>query len=233
MRMNHATVAVMCAAAAPGLAACGDDDKDASASDTAKVAITATESGKRAKLTAPTSVPAGVVTVTLTNNGKFPHEAGLARIDAGHSVAEALKVLRSDEEGAPIPVWIHGAGGTGSVAPGGSASATQPLTAGTYVVTDSAATDQGLPLRAADAAFTVKGDATGDKLPATTASIEAFEYGFKTSGLKVGKNTVEFSNTGNELHHVIAAPFRPGATLAKVTSALKSNKASRRWTSSA
>jgi len=51
------------------------------------------------------------------------------------------------------------------------------------------------------------------------AKIEAYEYGFRVSGLSVGKNTIEFSNTGTEAHHIIAVPYKPGATLAEVRKA--------------
>jgi len=220
MRMKRATLAVLCAASAVAVAACGDDNNDKASSAPKTAAVTATEAGKRPKLSIAKSIPAGVVTVTLTNTGKFPHEASLIRIDDGHSTVEAIKAFE-DNSDAPIPTWIHGAGGTGPVAPGGSASATQRLVPGSYVLGDSAARDQELKLKAGAVAFKVEGEAGGGDLPATTAKIEAFEYGFKTSGLKAGKNTIEFSNTGKELHHVIAAPFRPGATLAQVKKAFE------------
>src|SRR4029453_1593615 len=59
-------------------------------------------------------------------------------------------------------------------------------------------------------------------LPTAAAKIEAYEYGFRVSGLTTGKNTIEFSNTGREAHHVIAVPYTPGATLAKVRKAFMS-----------
>jgi plastocyanin len=224
MRMRTGAIALLSATAFVGLAACGDDKK-ASSSDAPKtMAITATEVGKSSKLTVPKTVPAGLVSVTLTNNGKAPHEAGLIRIDAGHSAAAAIKAISSDEDGAPIPAWVHGAGGTGSTAPGASATATQDLKPGTYIVTDTAASDQGAKLKGAFATVKVTGEDAGGDLPASTATIEAFEYGFKASGLKTGKNTISFSNTGTQLHHVIAAPMKPGATLAQVKAAFtKSN----------
>jgi plastocyanin len=210
-------------AAAVGFAACGDDagGKQAAAKPS-KVAITATETGKRLVLTVPKSVPAGLVTIELTNKGDAFHEAQLVRLDAGHTPEEALKVILA--EGGPSPGWIHTAGGTGPAAPGGKTSATQRLRAGNYIVYDAPFKNEGRGLRFGVASLKVEGEgdgaADGDGLPSAAAKIEADEYGFKVSGLTAGKNTIEFSNIGSEPHHVIAVPYRPGATLAAVRRSL-------------
>jgi plastocyanin len=205
-------------AASVGLAACGDDEGDTQAAPLPeKLAVTATEAGKQSRLSVPKSVPAGLVTVEVTNTGKAFHEAQLVRLDPGHTPEEALKVIRA--EGAPSPGWIHPAGGTGPAPPGGSISATQRLGPGDYIVYDAPFQNEGQGLKFGVAAFTVKGEPGGGALPKATATIEAYEYGFRVSGLTAGENTIEFSNTGREAHHVVAAPYRSGATLADVRKA--------------
>ena len=202
-----------------GLAGCGDHvgDKQAAATPT-KFPITASEAGKRLRLSVPTSVPAGLVTVELTNTGKAFHEAQLVRIGPGHTPEDALKVIAA--EGAPSPGWIHIAGGTGPAPPGGKRSATQRLRPGNYIVYDAPFQNEGKGLKFALASFKVEGEAgAAGELPKAAAKIEAYEYGFRTSRLSVGKNTIEFSNTGTEAHHVIAVPYKPGATLAEVRKA--------------
>lgn len=62
----------------------------------------------------------------------------------------------------------------------------------------------------------VTGDAGGWQLPSTPAKIVTNEYGFATEGLKPGANRVTFANVGKELHHVIAASMRKGATIEDV-----------------
>lgn len=205
-------------AASVGLAACGDDDGAKQAAPIpVKLAVTATEAGKQSRLSVPKSVPAGLVTVEVTNTGKAFHEAQLVRLDPGHTPEEALKVIRA--EGAPSPGWIHPAGGTGPAPPGGSISATQRLGPGNYIVYDAPFENEGQGLKFGVAAFKVEGEPGGGALPEATATIEAYEYGFRVSGLTAGKNTIEFSNTGREPHHVVAAPYRSGATLADVRKA--------------
>jgi plastocyanin len=194
-------------AASLGVAACGDGDGGGDEQ----------AAGKQTRLSLPESVPAGLVTVELTNTGKAFHEAQLIRLDPGHTPEEALKVIAS--EGAPSPGWIYPAGGTGPVPPGGSTSATQRLQPGNYMIYDAPFVNEGQGLKFGVATFKAEGEAGGGELPEAPATIEAYEYGFRVSGLSVGENTIEFSNTGNEPHHVIAAPYLPGATLAEVRKA--------------
>ncbi len=203
-----------------GVAGCGDHVGGKEAATPAKFAITATEAGKQLRLAIPKSVHAGLVTIELTNRGKAFHEAQLIRLEPGHTPADALKVIVA--EGAPSPGWIHVAGGTGPAPPGGERSATQRLRSGNYIVYDAPFQNEGKGLKFGVASFKVEGELDGGgELPAAVAKIEAYDYGFRASGLTVGKNTVEFSNTGTEAHHVIAVPYKPGATLAEVRKAFR------------
>ena len=214
-------------AATVGLTACGNDvgDKQAAAAPST-FALSATEAGKQLRLSVPKSVPAGLVTVELTNRGKAFHEAQLIRLDKGHTPEDALEVIAA--EGAPSPDWIHPAGGTGPAPPGGKRTATQRLRPGNYIVYDAPFQNEGQGLKFGFASFKVEGeaDSAGGELPKAAAKIEGYEYGFKVSGLTVGKNTIEFSNTGSEPHHVIAVPYRPSATLAEVRKAFTQEQGS-------
>ena len=207
-------------AASVGLTACGNDVGDKQAAAPTRFAVTATEAGKQLRLAVPKSVAAGLVTVKLSNRGKAFHEAQLIRIDQGHTSQDALKVIAA--EGAPAPSWIHPAGGTGPAPPGGERSATQWLRRGNYIVYDAPFQNEGRGLKFGVASFKVEGEADyGAELPTAAAKIEAYEYGFRVSGLTAGKNTIEFSNTGREPHHVIAVPYGPGATLAEIRKAFR------------
>jgi plastocyanin len=204
------SVVVTLAAAALIASGCGGDD-DEKATTPQKVSVGVTERGKKrpARLSVPASVRAGVVTVQLRNTGKLPHSAGLIRLDGDHTPEEVLKIV--NREGAPIPGWIHGAGGVPEVRPGATGTATQRLIAGNYFVLDDA---EGV--KQAFARFKVTDGEAGGELPEAPAKIEARDYSFTASGLKPGKNTIEFANVGRELHHVIAARIKPGATIADV-----------------
>ena len=152
--------------------ACGEDDEpeQAAAATPNKLAITASEAGKQSRLSIPRSVPAGLVTVELTNTGKVSHEAQLIRLDRGHTPHEALRVIAA--EGAPSPAWIHAAGGTGPAPPRGSSSATQRLSPGTYMVYDAPFLNEGQGVKFGVATFKVDGQADGGELPKPTANVE-------------------------------------------------------------
>jgi hypothetical protein len=221
-------VAVSLALGLSLLTGCGDDEeKKAAKPATARVEVR--DAGKRRfQVTVPRSVAPGVVRIDLKNSSKFPQDAQIIRIDGGHTIKEALKVI-SAPEGAPTPNWIHGVGGVGMVGPGRSGSATQQLDSkGKHYVISTGGPGGGdnAPSafeRGAVAELKVTGKETGAKLPSAPATISATEYSFKVSGLKPGRNTIEFDNTGKELHHALAFPYRKGATLAEVRKAFKKN----------
>ena len=70
--------------------------------------------------------------------------------------------------------------------------------------------------RGATAALEVTGEAAGGELPKADAKITAKDYSFTSSGLKAGRNTIEFDNVGKEIHHVIAFPYAAGTDFADV-----------------
>ena len=196
-----------------GLVACGDDE-ESGGDKQQTLAVSITGEGKAAKLTGIKDVEGGVVTIDFTNQGKVPADFQLVRVDGNQTVDDVLKITNSDSEGTPIPTWLHGAGGSGGIKPGQTTQSSQVLPEGKYYAL---ASPEGEDENAkpSTVAFEVSGGGEGE-LAATDATITALEYNFQTSGLKTGKNTITFDNTGKELHHVIAAPILPGKTLEDV-----------------
>lgn len=214
-------------------AGCGEDEDEGGGGGakpkTASIEIT--EAGKnRFRFTVPASVPAGVVRLDFKNSTKQAQEAQIVGIDGNHTIEEALKeVINNDEEGAPIPPWLHGAGGVGHTEPGQSSSATQTLgkEGRRYYVVSSENEGENAPSpseRGAVAELKVQGTAAAAELPPAPARITAKDYTFEVSGLKPGKNTIEFDNSGRELHHALALPFAKGATFAEVKKALTAER---------
>ena len=191
------------------LPACGSDDESSEGGASAKptkVTLTVTETGKKSTVQAPKSLKAGLVEFSFKNTGKKPHDAQVIRVDGDHSAKEVAKII--ENEGGPIPPWLHGAGGLGTIPPGKTGTSTNLLEPGKHYVID---TEDG-----GSAPVEVTGEAGSAELPTTPATITAKEYSFEPTGLKAGKNRLTFENVGKELHHVVAAPLRKGATLADV-----------------
>ena len=143
------------------------------------------------------------------------------RVDDGHSAEEAIAAADAwGDRGRPLPAWLHLEGGVPAAAPGATAVSTQNLPAGDYLVAD---LEQEAD--AAKATFEVTGEPPkGDGLPAPRARINASEYTFAAAGLEAGRTKVLIDNQGKEPHFVLAAPMKPGKTLADVRRALRSEK---------
>jgi hypothetical protein len=188
--------------AAFAVAGCGDsEDSD----NPTALRIGVSESGKKATFSLPKSVAGGLVELTLTNKGKAPHGVQLVRFE-GHSAAEALKEVESENE--KIPDWIRAEGGIGGVLGGQSGKATLNLEPGNFVISDAAAFGEGGPT----AELKVTDGDSGD-LPDTAAEVVAAEtgddeYEWDVSGLKSGEE-ITFDSEGDEaLHLIIAAPVK-------------------------
>jgi len=230
-------LALLAVAALFLLAACGDDDSSddgggsaggsAESSEAAAVTFTTTEPSKgEVMIDAPATIDAGVVDITLDNSGKGPHDAQLVRVEGNQTAADVIAKVVDNEDGAPIPAWLRGGGGVGTVAPGQTATVTEVLEPGTYYVVDTESSGENGPSNAKQggvAKFEVTGDGGGD-LPETDATITADEYSFTSEGVKPGRNRLTFANAGKELHHIIAFPINKGATLADATKAFASEE---------
>lgn len=190
-------------------AGCGEDDekKSSEASQPKTLMITASGTEKAPKLSVPPSVEAGVTEIRLQNQAKAGQSAGFVRVEGNHTAEDVLKVV--SREGGPIPSWLADGGGVGEVQPGQTGTVTEDLREGKYVVTGSSEEEGGRP---PVAEFTVKAGEGGGQLPRAGSKIEAKDYSFTTTGLKAGRQKVEFANTGKELHHAIGFKVKPGKT---------------------
>lgn len=238
-RTRRSILGSCCAVAIAALAGgCGGDDKkDAATDEPAKpvrMAIAATGEGTRKTMTVPSSIKSGLVNMTLTNSDTVPRSAQLLRIVGDHPIAEVVKVVTGDGE--EIPNWVQDGGGVAAVAPGASATASQVLAPGRYVLLDDeqGEGDDAKSYAALGAAseFTVTGERSRARLPPRPATITAEDategrrttYGFRLEGLKAGTNQVHFQNTGRELHHALFVPLRKGATIAQAERFLESDR---------
>lgn len=168
-----------------------------------RVTITVTESADgRFRYQAPRSVPAGLVEIRLRNEGAVPHKAQLWRIEGNHTVQEAQRTRR------PLPDWLRTAGGVALTEPGKTGTTVQKLAPGRYYVAGSG-NERGVV-----AQLRATGKPTTGELPRAPARLDAYDFAFRSSGLRAGRQAIDFRNTGAEPHHAYFAPMRPGATLA-------------------
>ena len=80
---------------------------------------------------APDTVPAGMVTIHLRNDGLMVHHARLVRLDAGRTLRQLERELVDHET---LPRWAADVGGPGAVGPGGESRVTLKLDRGHHVI---------------------------------------------------------------------------------------------------
>jgi hypothetical protein len=226
-------VVTAASAAAVVLAACGSSSSSSSASTATApkpntLALTISDTGKTSVYAGPTTTAGGLLQVQLTNKGKAPHGAQLVLILGKHSPAQALRQIGNPS--GKTPGWLRAVGGVGYANPGETATATDNVPAGKYLVFDVAALSSGGPGSGppAHSALTVT-PGTAGPLPATTASVTAAtagkdKYKWNISGLKAGANRITFNSKGsNALHILTVVRLKGHPTNAQIEKGLSSN----------
>src|SRR5947209_15669206 len=85
----------------------------------------------------PDTIPAGLTTLCLVNQGKELHHASLVRLGDGKTVADFQAGLAAAMKShTPPPSWMTFAGGPNAVTLGDTGVATETLEPGSYVFVD-------------------------------------------------------------------------------------------------
>jgi plastocyanin len=217
---NNKTVAVSGNSSAPPQTA----TSTTAAAQTLPEAVTATVDGGAKEFaynTTVTSVKAGPVKVSLTNNGAQEHQATLVRLHPGVDVAAIAAAGASDPTGAAVFKLFDPAGGPNGVAPGATVSSTQVLAPGNYLMacfipdpTDGvphAAKGMIQPFTVADnPAIT---DLKSVKLgTASTPQAGLTEFAFNVPDTVTATDTVHINNTGTQPHEMAIYKLADGKT---------------------
>jgi hypothetical protein len=217
MRLTPALA--LLSACALGFSACGDDDDEGGGGEAQVFEVQARDKGKETGISAPATAEPGATEIRFSNEGQRPHSLQIIQVGEGHTVDEALQAGAGwGEKGKPLPEWVRFLGGIGSTKPGGSGISVVDLPAGEYAAVD---IDASGP--APYAGFTVEGD-EGESLEEVPAAVEAVEYDFTADALQAGSHRVLFENSGEEPHHLIAAPLKPGKTVEDIEAFVKTEK---------
>ncbi len=167
----------------------------------------------------PRVIKGGVVAMRFRNLGKELHEFGLARVDKGHTYAQALRSFEQHKEVS----WLHDVAGPGVMTPGAKITITRQLPSGTYFFVDGVPNTNGVPFERLGGrrAFTVTGD-SGAQLPKVDAVITAEKKRFVIPLLHAGVQTIELRNRAGAGRGFILSTLNPGKTKADVDRWVKS-----------
>ncbi|HYR07657.1 MAG TPA: hypothetical protein VEQ60_07805 [Longimicrobium sp.] len=162
---------------------------------------------------APASIPAGLTTVRLVNQGKEMHHVQLVRLDPGHTVAELLELAKS--EGEPIPAWARFVGGPNVHAPGAHSETTVELPAGEYALVCFIPSPDGVPHIAKGMVkpLTVTPASVEAQAPAADVRLTLTDYAFNIAPeLTAGRHTLQVTNAAAQPHEFVLMRLAPGKT---------------------
>jgi len=171
---------------------------------------------------APDSIPGGMTTIRLTDNGKEPHEVQLVKLNSGVTADQFQTALRNPNPAELLKVAV-GTGGVPAVDPGGTAEAVMDLQAGQYYLICFLPGPDGMPhfLHGMVKALTVNAPAASASAaasPQAAASITMSDFTFDMpSSLPAGTTIVKVTNNGPQLHQMAVAKLAPGKTVQDVS----------------
>jgi len=166
--------------------------------------------------TGPTALQAGLVTITLENDGQEPHHIQLVRLNDGVTMAQFEAALQQSDT-AIFPL-IQLAGGPGAVAPGQRQQVTVQLIAGHYVLLCFVPDSMGMPHFAKGMVAALEVTAGTHPMVELTPEAEGvvklldFSFVLPTS-MKAGKQIWQIVNEGKQPHEIALVRLADGKTL--------------------
>lgn len=205
--------------AALALAACSKGDSTA---DSTQVALAGAADAPRVVVvnahdfsyTIPDTIPAGMTTFRLINEGQALHHLVIARLDSGKTMADVSAALKNP---GPLPGWMVLIGGPNAPDPKGESNATVDIAAGNYALICFVDLPGGVPhfAKGMVKGLTVVPSAVASApAPVATDTITLNDYSFALSRpLGSGTRTFRVVNNASQLHEVELVKMAPGKTM--------------------
>ena len=220
MRQHGSTLALTLALAALSACAPKDQAKDqAAATDSAANATAAptepaviTVHAADFKFEGPDTIPAGMVTFHLINDGTTFHHLQMVRLDSAKTFADLQAAISKP---GPIPGWVTFVGGPNAPDPKAESNATMNMPAGNYAMLCFVDVPGGVPhvAKGMERSLTVVPSASNVAAPKPDVTLTLSDYSFTTSQpLHAGKQIIEVRNDGPQLHEVELIRLAPGKT---------------------
>lgn len=162
---------------------------------------------------APATIPAGLTTVRLVNQGKEMHHAQIVRLDDGHTVQELMQAGHG-----PLPAWARFVGGPNVPAPQGFTEATMQLEAGTYALVCFIPSADGVPhlMKGMVKPLTVvpaRQPSAPAPAPAADVRLTLRDYAYEiTPEITAGRHVIHVENAAVQPHEVVVMRLAPGKT---------------------
>lgn len=172
------------------------------------VTITARDFG----FDAPATLPAGLTTFRLVNQGQEMHHAQLVRLEDGHTAQELAQ--GGGEHGA-LPAWAHFVGGPNVPSPAGYTEATVDLKPGNYALLCFIPSADGVPhlMKGMVMPVTVTPAQSQATLPAADMRITLTDYAYQIAPeVTAGRHVIRVENAAVQPHEMVLMRLAPGKT---------------------
>jgi uncharacterized cupredoxin-like copper-binding protein len=181
---------------------------------TASITITTTDFA----FAAPDTIPAGLVTLRLINQGKELHHAVLVRLGEGKTVADFQAGMQQMmQHPGPPPPWISFPGGPNAVDAADTAIVTVTLDPGQYVLICVIPSADGVPHVAKGMMrplVVAARAAVAAAEPTTDNVLTLSDYDFQLQQpLTAGAHVLRVENAGHQTHEVVLAELAPGKSV--------------------
>lgn len=160
----------------------------------------------------PDTVPAGVTTIRLTNEGPDLHHFWIVKLAEGKTLDNLLAETRGDA----FPEWAVSVGGPNTPVPGGNSQATIDLEPGNYAALCVIPAPDGIPhvAKGMSKSFVVVPSETRTAAPEADIVLTLVDYDFQFSKpLTAGKHTIEVRTDAPQPHELVLVQLAPGKTL--------------------
>ncbi|MGY5851384.1 hypothetical protein [Salegentibacter sp. F14] len=162
-------------------------------------------------LEVPDTIPSGINTFKIENEGAYPHNAAIVRITGDHSYEEMIEFVENNNS--RFPEWAVFMGGPSAPLSGETSEATMKLYAGNYAIICGVPVPKGMPhfMRGMTKALTVV--EKNNKAPAPQEDIVLVmdDYSFNMDpAITAGTKTIKVENAAEQDHEFILARLEEG-----------------------
>lgn len=172
----------------------------------------------------PQTVPAGLVDITLINNGSVPHQAGIAHLKPGATL-EQLQAALLQKGPSALALFATPLGGANIIPPGQSGEVILDLAPGQYVSVCFVRGADGIPHTAKGMiqGFTVSAATTQSGLqpPQAVAEISMRDFAYTLGTMPSGPSVIKVTNNGTQRHELQIVKLAAGKQEADVLNFLK------------
>jgi uncharacterized cupredoxin-like copper-binding protein len=200
-----------------GLVACAEETQPTREEPTAAPPVQLQISAHDLKFDPPDAIPAGLVDITLTNQGEQPHQVQLFKLNEGVEFATFEEAVTTEEGEGQIPELAAEAGGVQELAPGSSATVTRELEQGAYALVCFV---RGHNFEGMVAPLEITAaEETNFERPVSDGEVRLADFTIAVPGDFSGQGTFTVTNAGPQPHEM--AMFKLNASLEEVQNFLK------------